>query len=109
MSALHDALQRGAGYPADPDPGRPTPEGPVGLLGVAGPDVPCQVIESSPGDLVVFDHRCKHAAFGGGPNRRMFTMNWSVSARAEFSFFSFFLVWSNRRVVVRCFWRVRTD
>ena len=21
-------------------------------------------------------HRCKHAAFGGGPRRRMFTTNW---------------------------------
>ncbi|MGC4044356.1 MAG: hypothetical protein QM758_11210 [Armatimonas sp.] len=28
-----------------------------------------------PGDVLVFNHNTKHAAFGGGTRRRMFTMN----------------------------------
>jgi ectoine hydroxylase-related dioxygenase (phytanoyl-CoA dioxygenase family) len=29
-----------------------------------------------PGDVVVFNHNLKHAAFGGSARRRMFTMNF---------------------------------
>ena len=43
-------------------------------LGVHGRDVPSVSLESTPGDLVVFDRRIKHASFGGGSRRRMFTM-----------------------------------
>ena len=43
-------------------------------LGVHGSDVPSVALESTPGDLVVFDRRIKHASFGGGSRRRMFTM-----------------------------------
>jgi hypothetical protein len=45
-----------------------------------GRAVPCVAVESAPGDLVCFDHRTKHAAFGGGRNRRMFTTNWRQGA-----------------------------
>lgn len=45
-----------------------------GALGVHGRDVPSFALESAPGDLVVFDRRIKHASFGGGSRRRMFTM-----------------------------------
>ena len=41
----------------------------------SGEDVPAVVLETTPGDLVVFNHNAKHAAFGGGRRRRMFTMN----------------------------------
>jgi hypothetical protein len=44
-------------------------------LGLSGRDVPAAALETDPGDLVVFDHRLKHAAFGGGNARRMFTIN----------------------------------
>ncbi len=37
--------------------------------------MPAVVLETMPGDLVVFNHNVKHAAFGGGGRRRMFTMN----------------------------------
>ncbi len=40
-----------------------------------GRDVPCVALESTPGDIVVFNHNTKHAAFGGNGWRRMFTMN----------------------------------
>jgi ectoine hydroxylase-related dioxygenase (phytanoyl-CoA dioxygenase family) len=38
-------------------------------------DVPAVALTITPGDIVVFDHRMMHASFGGGPARRMFTMN----------------------------------
>jgi hypothetical protein len=55
------------------------------LLGVTGDQVPAVALEITPGDLVIFDHRLKHAAFGGGNRRRMFTMNifGSIAGAAE--------------------------
>lgn len=46
--------------------------------GLAGPDVPALALETKPGDLVLFNHNLKHAAFGGGARRRMFTINCSA-------------------------------
>ena len=43
--------------------------------GVDGRDVPAIDLETVPGDLVCFNHNTKHAAFGGGARRRMFTLN----------------------------------
>ena len=43
--------------------------------GIHGRDVPAVVFETQPGDVVLFNHNTKHAAFGGGTRRRMFTMN----------------------------------
>ena len=37
-------------------------------------DVPCQVLESKPGDVVAFDLRLWHASFGGSRDRRMCTV-----------------------------------
>ena len=45
--------------------------------GIHGPDVPALALETNPGDVVVFNHNLKHAAFGGSPRRRMFTINCS--------------------------------
>lgn len=42
---------------------------------IHGKDVPAVVFETTPGDLVLFNHNTKHAAYGGGKRRRMFTMN----------------------------------
>jgi hypothetical protein len=44
-------------------------------LQLDGKDVPCVALDNQPGDLAVFDHRLKHASFGGADRRRMFTMN----------------------------------
>jgi len=46
-----------------------------GPLGVHGRDVPALALDNTPGDLMIFDHRTKHAAYGGGKRRRMFTIN----------------------------------
>ena len=43
--------------------------------GMAGRDLPACALETRPGDVVCFNHNTKHAAFGGGGRRRMFTIN----------------------------------
>lgn len=45
------------------------------LWSVHGRDVPAWPLETQPGDIVCFNHNTKHAAFGGGACRRMFTIN----------------------------------
>jgi hypothetical protein len=45
------------------------------LWGVTQRELPAVALETEPGDLVCFNHNLKHAAFGGGERRRMFTMN----------------------------------
>lgn len=47
----------------------------VGTGGADGSLLPATAVETKPGDVVVFNHNCKHASFGGGGKRRMFTMN----------------------------------
>lgn len=44
-------------------------------LGLKGADIPCVALETQPGDIVVFAHNTKHAAFGGSGWRRMFVFN----------------------------------
>ena len=43
--------------------------------GLHGREVPAIALETVPGDILVFNHNTKHAAFGGSGWRRMFTMN----------------------------------
>lgn len=46
------------------------------LFGIAPRDFPGNVaLETEPGDLLMFNHDLYHASFGGGQQRRMFTMN----------------------------------
>jgi hypothetical protein len=45
------------------------------LWGTRGPDLPAVALETQPGDIVCFNHNTKHASFGGGKRRRMFTIN----------------------------------
>ncbi len=44
-------------------------------MGLQGKEIPAVSLETMPGDVVCFNHNLKHAAFGGGKRRRMFTMN----------------------------------
>ena len=48
---------------------------PEGIYDLDGSEIPAVALESAPGDVVIFNHRLKHAAFGGGERRRMFTIN----------------------------------
>ena len=50
-------------------------------FGVSGPEVPAVALETQPGDLIMFNQDLKHASYGGGTRRRMFTIN--VSERFE--------------------------
>jgi ectoine hydroxylase-related dioxygenase (phytanoyl-CoA dioxygenase family) len=53
------------------------------LWGIDGRAVPAVALATKPGDLILFNHNLKHAAFGGGSRRRMFTMNLSQRYPAE--------------------------
>jgi hypothetical protein len=65
-----DGLQAGIGSSAE-------------RWGVGGAEVPAVAVETDPGDVVVFWHNTKHAAFGGSTRRRMFTMNFYQRASAD--------------------------
>jgi len=51
------------------------------LYGITPRDMPAQVLENDPGDLLIFNHNIMHASFGGSGFRRMFTLNFC--SRAE--------------------------
>jgi hypothetical protein len=53
------------------------------VLGIESCDLPAVSVETQPGDLVVFNHNLKHASFGGGTRRRMFTMNLCEHCETE--------------------------
>ena len=45
--------------------------------------MPAAAIETTPGDILAFQHNLKYAAFGGGGWRRMFTINCSVRFKPD--------------------------
>lgn len=45
------------------------------VWGITGDQVPAVAFDITPGDLVLFNHNTKHAAYGGSGRRRMFTIN----------------------------------
>lgn len=45
------------------------------VLGLSGDQVPAIALESTPGDVVVFNQALKHSSWGGSNRRRMFTIN----------------------------------
>jgi ectoine hydroxylase-related dioxygenase (phytanoyl-CoA dioxygenase family) len=52
-------------------------------FGTAADQLPAMALETTPGDVVIFDWRIKHASFGGGPHRRMFDLNVHEALRSE--------------------------
>jgi len=52
-------------------------------LGIDGSQVPAVALECQPGDVVMFDHRLKHASFGGGKRRRLMNLNVMESIHNE--------------------------
>src|SRR5689334_18832407 len=53
------------------------------LWGVTGREVPAIALDTTPGDILVFNHDLKHATYGGSQRRRMFTMNCSQHYPAD--------------------------
>ena len=51
--------------------------------GLHGGEVPAIALETQPGDIVVFNLCLKHASYGGGNRRRMFTINCSERYRED--------------------------
>ncbi len=47
-------------------------------FGVDGPDMPHAALEVEPGDIILFNHCCWHAAYGGGDNRRYIAMKFAA-------------------------------
>ena len=50
--------------------------------GVPPDQVPSVALSSAPGDVILFNQILKHAAFGGGKRRRMFTVNYTPAIDA---------------------------
>ena len=48
-----------------------------------GNDVPARAVESTPGDMLLFNHKTKHSSWGGGTRRRMFTYNFEEHMSGE--------------------------
>lgn len=53
-------------------------ENPVQHLGMEPHEVPCFVVDSSPGDLIAFDPHSYHASFGGADDRRQLTTTYAA-------------------------------
>jgi hypothetical protein len=50
------------------------------VFGMPEQELPYWALASSPGDVVVIDHRILHSNFEGGPNRRMFSLQYNARA-----------------------------
>ena len=53
------------------------------LWGIDQSEVPCVVLETEPGDVLIFNHNVMHGSCGGSAQRRMFTLNLSRHAESE--------------------------
>lgn len=72
-SPLHDSLLP---FYASRKPKEPR------YFGERGADVPCHVVETEPGDLLIFDHSLFHAAFASGrPARRYLALKYAAEPR----------------------------
>lgn len=52
------------------------PEKVTELYGVAGGDIPSITVESTPGDLIIWNFRTIHGSYNGGERRRLFSLNF---------------------------------
>jgi len=49
------------------------------IFGVNGSEIPSLVVESSPGDLIMWNFRTIHGSYNGGERRRLFSLNFGES------------------------------
>jgi hypothetical protein len=54
-----------------------------GNFGVAPVDIPSWTLESTPGDVIIWNFRTIHASFGGEHRRRLFSMNYRQAGSAD--------------------------
>jgi ectoine hydroxylase-related dioxygenase (phytanoyl-CoA dioxygenase family) len=54
--------------------------GPEDVFGVDREEIPAYVLETEPGDAVVWDYRTIHASFGGRQRRRLLSLNFKEAA-----------------------------
>lgn len=52
------------------------PEEVVNVYGIPGNEIPSITIESSPGDLIIWNFRTIHGSYHGGERRRLFSLNF---------------------------------
>ena len=53
------------------------------LFGVSQRDLPCVVVQTEPGDLIVFTEKVHHASFGGRPGRQQHAVTFMSNPRTE--------------------------
>jgi hypothetical protein len=53
------------------------------LWGISGDQVPSVVLESVPGDVVIFNQNLLHGSFGGSTQRRMVALSFTSHLEAE--------------------------
>ena len=46
------------------------------IFGVPGNEIPSVAINSSPGDLIIWNFRTIHGSYNGGERRRLFSLNF---------------------------------
>ncbi len=46
------------------------------IFGISGGEIPSVTVESSPGDLIIWNFRTIHGSYNGGERRRLFSMNF---------------------------------
>jgi len=52
------------------------PAGVSDIFGIAGGEIPSVTVESTPGDLIIWNFRTIHGSYNGGERRRLFSMNF---------------------------------
>ena len=52
-------------------------------FGISGVEMPCQIFESEPGDIIVFSEDTWHAAFGGAPGRSQHAINFMATPATD--------------------------
>lgn len=52
------------------------PDSTLGTFGLSGPDMPCHIVESDPGDIIFFHQKIYHDVYGPWPGRRFLKLKF---------------------------------
>ena len=53
------------------------------LYGIPGGEIPSITVESTPGDLIIWNFRTVHGSYNGGERRRLFSLNFGESVPGD--------------------------